>query len=793
MAASQLAAESARPTDQASAAEEAPVDTAFFREFFSTPAPTKAGLPDSVPAAQPGPVVGDYELLNVVGEGGMGVVFRARQRSADRIVALKVIRPERLAALGPDKARALIERFRHEAQAAARLEHDHIVTVHDVGEADGRPYYSMRYVEGPSLAYLLRDGPLACRRAAGYMEPIASAIDEAHRHGILHRDLKPQNILVDARTDRSLVADFGLVKLTESDEGLTEAGDVVGTPAYMSPEQARDSSRTTALSDVYALGATLYHLITGRPVFQAATAVETLRQVIDVTPVPPRQLNPAIDRDLDTICLKCLEKDPCRRYPSARLLQEDLHRYLSGQPIRARPVGVVARAVRWSRRNPMPTALGAVAAICLLVALSAVGTSYVHTNLAYRRSEQSFRQALDAVNVFFTRVSEETLLDQPGLQPLRRDLLSRAGDYYQRFLAQRAGDPSLEQELAETHYRVGVIAAEIESAERALPHFDLALATQRRAAAGDRTTTRSVAALAETLNARARALYSLHRLDEALQEFREARQLRTHVVDAEPDAVEAVRKLANTVMNIGIVLHAQGRGAEARGHFEQAQTLRRTLLEQRAGDPKLLRDLAKADYNLGNLLYDSGQQAASRAHFQAAAERFQRLLGIEAAIEDRYHLSLCYNRLADLETAPDRKLDLYQLALDGLEQLAAQNPRVDRFRATAAGILIEVGRIGLSRDSPSAGRMAFDRASQLLSELVELDAAPAYRRDLAIAWQGLAATVLASDPQQALMYLAKSGQCLEELAQEFPDEEEYRGLKQRNEAMIATLANRAKP
>jgi eukaryotic-like serine/threonine-protein kinase len=314
-----------------------------------------------------GSVLGEYELLEELGKGGMGVVYRARQGSANRVVAFKIIRPDRLADLPPANRREWLERFRTEAQAAARLDHPHVVTVYDVGEVGGCPYYSMRYVRGRSLADVLREGPVPGDRAAAYLEPVARAVHSAHAHGIFHRDLKPRNILVDG-DGRPYVADFGLAKWREAAHEVTHTGDWLGTPSYLSPEQAQDAAHVTAASDIYSLGATLYALLTGRPPFQAATVAETLHQVKYQDPVPPRRLNPAIARDLETICLKCLRKEPHKRYASAAELAEDLRRFQAGRPIRARPVGTVERAWRWSRRNPGPAA--AAGAVLLTVAVA---------------------------------------------------------------------------------------------------------------------------------------------------------------------------------------------------------------------------------------------------------------------------------------------------------------------------------------------------------------------------------------------------------------------------------------
>ena len=308
------------------------------------------------------PQVPDYEIVEEVGRGGMGVVYKARQVSANRIVALKVIRADRLEQPSPEERRKAIERFVTEAQAAARLEHENIVSVYEVGEVGGRPFYSMRFVEGSSLHDLVKPGPLESRGAAAYMAAVARAVHEAHRHGILHRDLKPHNILVEARGDRPLVADFGLAKLLQGGREITRTGDVMGTPPYMSPEQAQGSASLTVASDVYSLGATLYALLTGRPPFQGNDPVQTLRRVVEDEPVPPRTVNPDVDRDLETICLKCLDKEPRKRYASAEEVADRLQLFLEGKPIPDRPITRAERLWRWCRRNPLLAATGGMAA-----------------------------------------------------------------------------------------------------------------------------------------------------------------------------------------------------------------------------------------------------------------------------------------------------------------------------------------------------------------------------------------------------------------------------------------------
>jgi TolB-like protein/Tfp pilus assembly protein PilF len=290
--------------------------------------------------------LGDYELLEEVGRGGQGVVFRARQKSLNRTVALKVI------SLGQWASKAHLKRFRLEAEAAARLEHPGIVPIHEVGERDGSCYFSMKFVEGGQLDEVARREPMPIRRAMELIAKIARIVHYAHEHGILHRDIKPGNILLDAKGEPHLT-DFGLARLVESESSVTQTLDVLGTPSYMAPEQAvGNNSAITSVTDVYGLGAVLYQLLTGQPPFAGGTTYETIRLLLNTEPRLPRLLNPKIDRDLSTICLKCLEKDPKRRYPSALALAEDLGRWLKHEPIRARHTGVFARGRKWVRRNP---------------------------------------------------------------------------------------------------------------------------------------------------------------------------------------------------------------------------------------------------------------------------------------------------------------------------------------------------------------------------------------------------------------------------------------------------------
>src|SRR5437588_2674111 len=297
--------------------------------------------------------LGDYELLGEVGRGGQGVVFRARQKSLNRTVALKVI------SLGQWASKAHLKRFRREAEAAAGLDHPGIVPIYEVGERDGSCYFSMQFVEGGQLDEVVRRTPFSIRHAAELIAKIARTIHYAHEHGILHRDIKPGNILLDGKGEPHLT-DFGLARLVETESTMTRTLDVLGTPSYMAPEQATgNNAAVSSVTDVYGLGAVLYQLLTGQPPFAGGATYETIKLLLDTEPRLPRLLNPKIDRDLSTICLKCLEKDPKRRYSSALALAEDLERWLKHEPILARHTGIFARARKWVRRNPTSALLAA--------------------------------------------------------------------------------------------------------------------------------------------------------------------------------------------------------------------------------------------------------------------------------------------------------------------------------------------------------------------------------------------------------------------------------------------------
>jgi tetratricopeptide (TPR) repeat protein len=442
---------------------------------------------------------GDYELIEELARGGMGVVYRARQISLNRLVALKMIRPEGLAA--PDDR----ERFRREAEVVANLGHPHITPIHEVGEHDGHAYFTMRLAEAGSLgSHLPRyaDDPRAC---AELLAAVARAVHHAHQRGVLHRDLKPSNILLDGE-GRPQVTDFGLARRLDRDSELTQSGAVLGTPSYMAPEQAScQKGAVTTATDVYGLGAVLYALLTGRPPFRAASVLETLEQVRSGQPEPPSTVVGHVDRDLETICLKCLEREPERRYASASEVAEDLERWLRGEPIAARPVGITGRALRWCRRNPALSALLVTIALLLASALSGLAWS---NHLIARERDEARRQrqraearslqARRAVDDMYTQVAERWLADQGALTAVQREFLEKALAFYEELARDEAADPAIERERARVLRRVGEIRGRLGQSREAVSALQEAVPLWRAICEQDLDNADSLHELAET-------------------------------------------------------------------------------------------------------------------------------------------------------------------------------------------------------------------------------------------------------------------------------------------------------
>jgi tetratricopeptide (TPR) repeat protein/tRNA A-37 threonylcarbamoyl transferase component Bud32 len=546
---------------------------------------------------------GDYELLGEVGRGSMGVVYKARQRSLNRTVALKMIRASRTA------SETDVQRFRAEAEAVANLDHPHIVPIYETGEYQGDCYFTMKLLDGGNLARAASGEPWTPgnkerqRWAARMLVPVARAVHHAHERGILHRDLKPANILLDARGEPH-VTDFGLARRLHGDAGLTESGTVVGTPSYMAPEQAAGRKRElTTAADVYALGAILYELLTGRPPFRAETTLETLHQVVEQEPVRPRKFDRGVNRDLETICLKCLEKDPRRRYGSAEELAEELERFLEDRPIRARRSSLLRGPVRCGRRRWVAVfvILALLLALGLLFSMTRVAVmseqrraleAMVYAEQQRHRAEEHLQQARRAVDELFTPVGEDTLSDAPRADSLRRELLQQALKFYEQMAGEPGRNPKARREIAQAHRRIGAIQERLGRLEQAeeeyrraiavasdlVKEFPAELAYQQDLAAGYR-------GLGSTLKTRGR-------LAESEQTFRRAVELQELLVTTFPKVSDYRLALAMALRGLAEAGSASGRPDEGERLCRRSLSLLETLVAEFPNIPAYREELA---------------------------------------------------------------------------------------------------------------------------------------------------------------------------------------------------------
>jgi WD40 repeat protein len=353
------------------------------------------------------PTIAGYDITGVLGHGAMGVVYQARDRRLKRVVALKMV------LAGAHASPRDRERFRIEAEAVARLQHPNIVQIYEIGEQDGRPYCALEYLDGGTLGARIKEAPLPAAEAARVLELLARAMHAAHAKGIVHRDLKPGNVLIAGNPmlppsqGVPKIVDFGLAKLLDEDAGQTRTGSVMGTPSYMAPEQAAGKTREVGpAADIYSLGAMLYDALTGRPPFKAETVMDTLQQVLSREPAAPTSLNPKVPRDLETICLKCLDKESERRYANAGELADDLRRFLNGEPIKARPVSVWGRGVKWAKRRPALAAMTALACMAFVIAVGLAGGLWYNAELR-AKAVQSLESARQTLNDLTGKIAEQ--------------------------------------------------------------------------------------------------------------------------------------------------------------------------------------------------------------------------------------------------------------------------------------------------------------------------------------------------------------------------------------------------
>jgi tetratricopeptide (TPR) repeat protein/tRNA A-37 threonylcarbamoyl transferase component Bud32 len=679
---------------------------------------TEVGAAGAV--AAPVPALPGYEILEVLGRGGMGVVYKARQRALDRLVALKMILTNS-AADAEERTR-----FRREAEAVAHLEHPHIVHIYEVGDQAGQPYCALEYVSGGTLARKLAGVPLPGGEAAGIVATLARTMHWAHQRGVVHRDLKPANVLLTA--DGVLkIADFGLAKRLEGAASLTHTGYVVGTPSYMAPEQAAGKNREVGpAADVYALGAILYETLTGRPPFLGAAPLDVLAQVVNAEPVPPRRWQPRVPVDLDTICLKCLEKEAGKRYASAGDLADDLERFQKGEPIRARPVGVAGRLWRWARRNRRVA--GLLAALVVVVVGSLAGLTWLWARAEHQRqrAEANFEAAFGAVDDYLTAVSENRLLNEPGLQPLRKELLLKAQAYYEKFVREQGTDPAVRAALARAYRRLAAIHHSLGDLPRAKAFGDKAVAVLGELVQDDPREVHHRIELAAVHNLLGNVYLALNQTGAAEAAYRQAiALLRDQSAQDAPTAAALKEELAVAHNDLGkTYLDLTGQGEKAVAAFEEALTLSNQLVRADADNPELKRLQGITLHNLHRSYAKVGRKAdAVKAGARALQIREQLARRHPAVLQYQVDLSYTYDALGVRygdAGQPDTAARFYRKAIDLLNKLHQENPAVTEFQVQLASCYRNLGTLHLDFDQFAKAEGAFGEALRLLKKLAGL-------------------------------------------------------------------------
>jgi tetratricopeptide (TPR) repeat protein len=631
-------------------------------------------------AVEAGPaLVPGYRVLGELGRGGTAVVYRAQDLRLNRLVALKMLNA---VLASPERRR----RLQTEAEAAARLQHPNIVQVFEVGEREGQPYIVLELCPGGSLTQVLGRGPLPPREAAEQAVVLAEAVAAAHQAGVVHRDLKPANVLL---ADGKLkISDFGLAKLLDRDAGQTQTEDILGTPSYMAPEQASGGARDVApAADIYALGAILYECLTGRPPFKAATPLETILQVASEEPVPPRRLLPSVPRDLETICLKCLSKEPRRRYDSAQELADDLRRFQEGKPIVARPVGAFERVVKWTQRRPAAAAVATAAALslaALLVSGAYFTSTLAESNQQLTKEKGKTQEALERSQRAETSASEQHQLAlktidrvvhkiqdrlqiEPNWQELRKELLAEALAGLNG-LARAAAAAEANHQTIHTLLKLGDIFRDIE----------------------------------------------IGGIGKARSQYEKAHELAARLAEADAENAQAQSDLAISLNSLGDVYRAEGDSGAAMEFYNKSVEIHRKLAQADANDAQAQQDWSTSLDRLGNMQWEQGDK-------RAALESYKTALAIDRKLADadphdtqaQRNLAVSLIKMGDMQLeAEDREaaLESYKGALDICRKLANSDPKNTQDQQNLSASLGRLGNVQLAKGDRQSALESYKEA-----------------------------------------------------------------------------------
>jgi eukaryotic-like serine/threonine-protein kinase len=694
---------------------------------------TAAQVTDGWVATEDVPVLaetwGEFRIVREIGRGGMGVVYEAYQESLNRHVAVKLLREP-----------ADLARFRREARAAGRLHHTNIVPVHGVGEHAGRHYYVMQYIVGRGLDRVPRGhravaqggaGPAVDRREVARIAlQAAEALAYAHDQGIVHRDIKPSNILLDER-GTVWITDFGLAYDSSDTQTLTHTGDVIGTLRYMAPE--RFAGRGDAAADIYGLGITIYELAVGRPAFPEADRAVLIHRVMHEDPPRPRQVDPGVPRDLETIVLKAMAREPLHRYACAAEMADDLRRFLDDRPIRARRVGPWERATRWCRRQPAVAALSAAVVLALVggtatviavqrranrslsaknadltEALRREATANAGLAAANRRVEQRYEVAVEAIRTFHTGVSQDFLLKEDRFKDLRDRLLESAAGFYRKLgtLLGRETDVASRRALAASNFELAGLIAGVGRKDEAIETYQAVLAAQEALAAEPGTGAAVTVEVAQSLAAVAMLLRQTGKMDEVLATYRRAESLLAGMADTDLAARAAVATCRSIlVASVSDLLST----AEAIAAYRRAQADQEALAATPGATDDARRGLAETRNDIGGLLLRTGKPSEAEPEFRAALAILQELADDHPAkIEIRMALALLHNNLGSILAQTGRPLEAepeFRAALALSRKLAEDNPtnfylraRAPRIDDSLSVVLRRLGRPAEARD-----------------------------------------------------------------------------------------------
>ncbi len=659
------------------------------------------------PSRSIGVDVPGYEILAEIGRGGMGVVYKARHIRLDRLVALKMI------LAGAHASDDQIARFHIEARAVARIQHSGIVQIHEDGDLDGLPYFSLEFVPGGSLSQFINGRPQAPRVAATMVMALCHAMAEAHARGIIHRDLKPANVLL-TPDHQPKITDFGLAKQMEGDSQQTRSGAIMGTPSYMAPEQAWGLTREIGpLSDQYALGAILYEMIVGRPPLQGATPLETLELVRNQEPVPPTRLQPRTPTDLETICLKALQKDPAKRFPDAGAMAEDLRRFLDGESILARPVGASERVWRWCKRNPRIAGLAA-AVVLMGIAITAGSVAFavslkaLNAELAksYKKEEQAKKDAQESEQAAILAKNDAIAARNAEADALKKEHQARAkaealvqGAFAQNrnaLEAQRVLSVLLNQRLMSIPgtqaLREELINTTLTGLEATIASLEQ-LGTVARDKEGFTVATRTLAGI----NQRAGLIAMEYgKYDETTRYFRRMEELSEQLAAAEPDALEPLKVKASVKATLGdFQMDRIGDAGTALKYFDQALALRRQWQAREPSNDEAKRGVANILGALARARLRLGDPASARALYREEIElrdRFSPALANQ--IEVRRESAGLRDKLGDLSVSlgdPKAGLEHFRAALKLRQEIAVDKPDETQ---THRDVLLSLQKIG---------------------------------------------------------------------------------------------------